>query len=717
MAESERGISLKKLQTRMLLFILVPTLIFFVAMIVYVSYTVNDIAKRDAEEMLEAHGEALSNELRIELEAALSSVQTLSGSFEGIIERASTPRRENANVMLQQLLENNPHAVTAWMFWEENAFDGKDEEYVDTPGHDGTGRFIPVWSQGESGDFVVEPVLDYDKPGDVQENLNNVLKTGKDAIFEPFTYEIGGQTALITSIVSPVTVDGETIGMTGVDILLDRLDDRISKFSFYESGFAGLMSNSGNVLSHQNTALIGENYFESEAMERHPDLDSVMKAVKTGDQIKIEGHSNALKKDVYRLFTPLTIGTIETPWSSFIAAPIDEVTDEARKLTAFIISVSSVVLLTLAIIILIVTRNIVQPIRATVAHGKEMAAGDFTRHVPEQYLKRKDETGDLARIFSSISENMRAIISQVQESTRMLVQSADVVDAGATQASSAANEVASSIAEVAHSAENQMQSAEESAKSMEDMTQGVQRVADTASDVSEAANDMADRAMTGQKAVQTAAEQMSRIQSETNETKSVIGQLQDGANKIESIVTVITDISEQTNLLALNAAIEAARAGEAGKGFAVVAEEVRKLADGTKESAMDIQQLVAAIQSDTAEATRSMNANEHEVNQGIEHIEHVGRVFENILTAVQQVVHGVEELSAVSEQMSAVSEQIAAASEEIASSAEDSSGHSQQVAAAAQQQLASMEEMTKTSQSLKVLANELNDILKQFKVS
>lgn len=68
--------------------------------------------------------------------------------------------------------DGNPTAISSWMFWEENAFDGKDEEYANTPGHDHTGRFIPVWSRAGEGEFIVEPIEGYDEPGPVRDGPN-----------------------------------------------------------------------------------------------------------------------------------------------------------------------------------------------------------------------------------------------------------------------------------------------------------------------------------------------------------------------------------------------------------------------------------------------------------------------------------------------------------------------------------------------------------------
>lgn len=705
-----------RLRTNFLLFILLPTIMLFAGTIVYVSMVTKSITEKNAEELLIAHGKGLAYEIQQGLETPLAAVQMISQTYEEIISNGDIPSRDDAIIMLHQLLKNNPKLISSWMYWDNNAFDGKDEEYKNKPAHDRTGQFIPMWSRNDMGDLTLISLIGYDTNPILRDNLYHVFQTGESVLFEPYETELNGKMQLITSIAVPIKVKGEVLGITGVDISLNDINQTVSEFSFYKSGYAGLISNEGTVIAHQDSSLIGTSYYESNAFNDESEAESLKESIKKGEVDVLNSISNALQVQVYRLFTPVTVGDMTTPWSAFIAVPENEVKEDADSLANTIISISAVVFVILLAIILIVTNVITNRIKTSVEHAKEIAVGDFSKVLPEKALRGKSEMAELARAFNEISNNMRKLIGKVIESTNEVNKSAIYIDQAAKQSSEAASEVATAISEVSSAAENQMTSAEESAKSIEEMSHGIQKNAEALSTLSEASNEMGQQANIGKEVVQLAIEQMDHIQHETHETKTVINKLQEQASKIAGIVSIITDISDQTNLLALNAAIESARAGEAGKGFAVVADEVRKLADQTNSSALDIQQLILAIQEHSNIANRSMNANEEEVNKGIERIREVEDVFTKIIQSIEYVVQEVDDLAAVMEEMSAISQEVTASSEEIASSAEDTSSHSEEVAAAAEEQLATMEEMAKTTTSLRNLAKELNEVVSQFKI-
>lgn len=689
----------------------------FIGLILYVSTTVQRDVEHTANEILHSHGDHLSGHLEIEFGQMLSAVKTVSQAFQGFINRGIVPEREDANVMLQEMLENNESALSTWMYWEKDAFDNADEDYIDEEGHDGTGQFIPAWSRAADGRYVLEPVRAYNEEGNFQMNLQSVIKNGKPEIWEPFNYTIGGEEYLITSIVYPVLVNDEVVGVTGVHMPLEKIDEVVGGFTFYDSGFAGLITANGNVIAHQNSDLIGENYYETPAMIEHPEKDQVIIDIIEYKQILIEGDSDNANDRVFRMFTPLEIDEVVYPWATFIAVPISEAMAVSDSLITVIYISAIIVILVLVIIILAVTRNIVGPIEATVRHGERMAQGNFKEDLAESFLARKDELGELARIFNMITNNMRTLIGNIQNNSDALLSSADTVNKGAHETSRSVEEIVDSVEELASAANQQNEVAIDSVKSMEDMSKGVQRVANAATTVSESAYELRERAVTGADRVQSASDQMNRIQNETSETKSVIESLRSDADKVDNIITTITDISDQTNLLALNAAIEAARAGESGQGFAVVADEVRVLADETRISAVNIQELIQLIQDHTLRVDSSMDSSITEVAHGIEEIGKLGSVFEQMTIAIDLVATEIEDLAAISEEMSATSEQVLAASEQIAGSAESSVEQTDNVAMAAQGQLASIEEMQRVANRLQQLVDDLNEQMSLFDVN
>src|SRR5699024_9345087 len=397
---------------------------------------------------------------------------------------------------------------------------GEDAKFVNTAGHDATGKFIPSWSVYD-GRPIVEPLTGYDADDQFGRNLHSVLDKGEPEIWEPFTYTIGQEEYLITSIVYPIVVDGEVLGVTEVNMTLEKIDEIVREFTFYDTGFAGLITANGNVISHQNTDLIGENYYKTQAMLHHPETDKVIMNIINYEQTMIEGDSDTANEEVFRLFTPVELQELAFPWATFIAVPISEAMAVSDRLITVIYISAVFVMLALTIIILAVTRNIVGPIEATVQHGERMAQGDFSENIDEKYSERRDELGELACIFNAITNSMRRLIGNVKHNSEELLNSANTVQSQSDETTKAVNEIVQSVGGLAKGAKQQEEIAIDSVKLMEDMSTGVQRVASAATTVSESAYELRERAVAGVDSVQSASSQINRIQSETSETKSV----------------------------------------------------------------------------------------------------------------------------------------------------------------------------------------------------
>ncbi|MBK8784881.1 MAG: Cache 3/Cache 2 fusion domain-containing protein [Anaerolineales bacterium] len=137
----------------------------------------------------------------------------------------------------------------SYVGYEPNAFDGLDSEFVNQVGHDQTGRFIPYWNR-LTGKLTLDPLADYE----TSDYYLIPKQTQADSVIEPYLY----QGVLMTSYISPI-VDrsGKFIGIAGIDVSLNNLDEEISQIKVFKSGYAFLVSNPGIFVSAPDKALIG----------------------------------------------------------------------------------------------------------------------------------------------------------------------------------------------------------------------------------------------------------------------------------------------------------------------------------------------------------------------------------------------------------------------------------------------------------------------------
>jgi methyl-accepting chemotaxis protein len=205
------------------------------------------------------------------------------------------------------------------------------------------------------------------------------------------------------------------------------------------------------------------------------------------------------------------------------------------------------------------------------------------------------------------------------------------------------------------------------------------------------------------------------IQESVNRSSLVIQNLDTNSEKIGEIVGVITNIANQTNLRALNAAIEAARAGEHGRGFAVVANEVKKLAEESRNSASKITELIKEIQQETKNAVGNMEQGTRIVMEGSKMIEATVLSIESIENATENAANMFSEIIEMGKMQDDSMNNVKFSLEEISIVARQSAGANQEASAGIQEEVASMSMLADISQELEELSDELKNEMAVFK--
>ncbi|KUM39534.1 chemotaxis protein [Pseudomonas sp. EpS/L25] len=267
-----------------------------------------------------------------------------------------------------------------------------------------------------------------------------------------------------------------------------------------------------------------------------------------------------------------------------------------------------------------IARRVLAPLREAGEHFAAMSTGDLTQRIE---VRSHDEIGQLFAGLVTLQTSQRDTLAQLNRT--------------AEQLDTAAQELGQVTAESNRTLNQQQQELEQAVTAVTEMTTAVEEVARNAASTSDTARE-SDRLAAGSRSqVSQVLNELHTMQTTVNESEAVIANLAQQANQIGKVLDVIRAVSEQTNLLALNAAIEAARAGDAGRGFAVVADEVRSLAHRTRESTLEIEQMIGNIQAGTGSAVAAIQRSNALAGTTLSTTERTGESLEHIFVAISDI--------------------------------------------------------------------------------
>jgi len=234
-------------------------------------------------------------------------------------------------------------------------------------------------------------------------------------------------------------------------------------------------------------------------------------------------------------------------------------------------------------------------IQSSIQVVEELAQGNLKVWVDEKLLARKDEIGALSKVTITLRDAMQSVIREISENAKHLSEASDVLGMAADTTNGTMTQVKDTVAMIVDNSAQQAENSKNTSAQMQIMGENITQTTQEVGVLDENAQAMQ---QSGRRAAETLLNLMKindEVEHTIKEVQEQTNRTNDSVNKIYEATALITSIAEETNLLSLNASIEAARAGEAGKGFAVVAEQIRVLAEQSKETVSNIQEVTQSV--------------------------------------------------------------------------------------------------------------------------
>jgi methyl-accepting chemotaxis protein len=487
---------------------------------------------------------------------------------------------------------------------------------------------------------------------------------------------------------------GQVTGILLMEIKFSTLSQALEEIDMGDGGFTTIVSGNHKVVYSGDKAQLGK-----EAV-----LD-------VADDAFIDNKGKLMSRSgIYQM---VYYKSKVNSWNVIGSMPVNQLVKDANliyRMTWMMAGLAAVIALVMGIFF---AGRIGRPI---VLLRNLMNEGEKGNLLVRMTVKSEDEIGQLGKSFNQMMEKIMGLVQQTNVSAFEVQQTAVAVADASKKTAAAANDIAMVTEEIAEGASMLAVESERGSDLTYGISTQVKRVVESNSTMEMIADKV-------QNSCRLGIDNMRGLIDKTNSTELItrsmvekVGNLRDNTHSIHKILDLLGDITQETNVLSLNATIEAARAGTAGKGFMVVADEIRKLAEKSRQSIQSVGKMTETIQTEMDQTASTMSEALPVFQEQMTAVKHTDTIFKQVDYEMSGFIEQISDVTLSIRQLEASQRVLMDSMTSVSAVAEQSSATTQEVASTSAEQLNVAKELVNLSDKLEQLSQSLKDSMAKFQI-